>query len=246
MNHPEFLAAILDNPANDDPRLVYADWLDEHCDPRGEFIRVQCRLAQAEGKDRCLFELETREGELLHEFAPVWAEPVDGLVDWWAFHRGFVEEIGATAQRFLAHAEALFRQAPIREVHFSGSGSLVESLADCPQLGRAPFLDFSGNRLGDAGARRLAGSPHVAGVRELNLSSTGIGDDGAAALAAANHFHHLSELYLGNNRIGDAGARALAGSTALSRLAAIFVNDNNISREGRRMLSRRFGCRVHF
>jgi uncharacterized protein (TIGR02996 family) len=42
-----FLKAILaDTDGDDGPRLVYADWLDEHGDPRGEFIRVQCELAR--------------------------------------------------------------------------------------------------------------------------------------------------------------------------------------------------------
>lgn len=41
------LAAVLENPADDGVRLVYADWLDEHGGQpeRAEFIRVQCRLA---------------------------------------------------------------------------------------------------------------------------------------------------------------------------------------------------------
>ena len=41
------LAAILANPAEDTPRLVYADWLEEHGrEERAEFIRVQCELAR--------------------------------------------------------------------------------------------------------------------------------------------------------------------------------------------------------
>ena len=38
-----FLQAIRDAPDDDAPRLIYADWLDERGDPRGEFIRVQWR-----------------------------------------------------------------------------------------------------------------------------------------------------------------------------------------------------------
>ena len=246
MTPPEFLNAILDNPADDDPRLAYADWLDERCDPRGEFIRVQCRLARVVSKDKCLFELEIREGELLHEFAETWAGAIAGLVDWWAFHRGFVEEIGTAADRFLAHADCLFCQAPILEIHFSSIGHHLESLAGSPYLGRVPFVDFSGNRLGDGGMRLLARSSNLAGIRGLNLSSTGIDDDGAVALAGTSQFHNLTELYLGNNRISDTGAGALAGSNQLARLTALFLNDNNISRDGRRILSRRFGKRVHF
>lgn len=49
------LAAILANPADDTPRLVYADWLDEHNQPeRAEFIRVQIGLANTgRCKDEC-------------------------------------------------------------------------------------------------------------------------------------------------------------------------------------------------
>jgi uncharacterized protein (TIGR02996 family) len=40
-----FLRAILESPEDDAPRLVFADALEEEGDPRGEFIRVQCELA---------------------------------------------------------------------------------------------------------------------------------------------------------------------------------------------------------
>ena len=41
-----FLQRIRAFPDDDAPRLVFADWLDEQGDPRGEFIRVQIALAQ--------------------------------------------------------------------------------------------------------------------------------------------------------------------------------------------------------
>lgn len=50
-DHDSFLRTIIENPADDGPRLVYADWLEERGDPRGEFIRVQCELAGA--NERC-------------------------------------------------------------------------------------------------------------------------------------------------------------------------------------------------
>ena len=48
MSHDDaFLAAIVDRPDDDLPRLVYADYLDETGDAeRAEFIRVQCDLAR--------------------------------------------------------------------------------------------------------------------------------------------------------------------------------------------------------
>src|SRR5205085_5003860 len=43
------LAAVRQDPEDDAPRLVYADWLEEHGDPaRAEYIRLQCRLAERE------------------------------------------------------------------------------------------------------------------------------------------------------------------------------------------------------
>ena len=38
----ELLAQIIASPDNDGPRLVFADWLDQRGDPRGELIHVQC------------------------------------------------------------------------------------------------------------------------------------------------------------------------------------------------------------
>jgi uncharacterized protein (TIGR02996 family) len=45
-DHAGFLEAIGDEPDDDTPRLIYADWLEEHGEPeRAEFIRLQCRAA---------------------------------------------------------------------------------------------------------------------------------------------------------------------------------------------------------
>ena len=41
-----FLQAVKDDPDDDAPRLLLADWLEEQGEPRGEFIRVQCLRAR--------------------------------------------------------------------------------------------------------------------------------------------------------------------------------------------------------
>ena len=45
-----FLAAITADPADDGPRLVWADWLDASDDPadraRADLVRTQCALAR--------------------------------------------------------------------------------------------------------------------------------------------------------------------------------------------------------
>jgi carbon storage regulator CsrA len=44
-----FLQAILEDPADDSVRLIFADWLDDQGDPRGELIRAQCQAGVAGG-----------------------------------------------------------------------------------------------------------------------------------------------------------------------------------------------------
>src|SRR5712664_4048321 len=59
-----FLQAIIDNPEDDTPRLRFADWLAERADPRGEFIRTQCRLARLPGNDPNRAALQDQETNL--------------------------------------------------------------------------------------------------------------------------------------------------------------------------------------
>ena len=48
--HDSLLRAVIDNPEDNAPRLVYADWLDEHGEPdHAELIRLQCALARRGG-----------------------------------------------------------------------------------------------------------------------------------------------------------------------------------------------------
>ncbi len=67
------LSAIRAEPDDDGPRLVYADWLEEHGEqPRAEFIRVQCELARLPGKDPRSAALVAREQELRRAHEARW------------------------------------------------------------------------------------------------------------------------------------------------------------------------------
>src|SRR5438067_8652841 len=41
-----FLTAILERPDDDATKLVYADWLEEQGDPRGEYLRLMMKVRQ--------------------------------------------------------------------------------------------------------------------------------------------------------------------------------------------------------
>jgi uncharacterized protein (TIGR02996 family) len=44
-----FLTAILERPDDDATKLVYADWLEEQGDPRGEYLRLMMKMRQERG-----------------------------------------------------------------------------------------------------------------------------------------------------------------------------------------------------
>lgn len=49
-----FLRGILAAPADDAPRLVYADWLDEQDDPRGAYLRAEAAWARTGRREKAL------------------------------------------------------------------------------------------------------------------------------------------------------------------------------------------------
>jgi uncharacterized protein (TIGR02996 family) len=67
------LRACKDSPLEDLPRLVLADWLEEHGDgARAEFVRLQLRLAAMPWYEPDVPELEARQAELLRQHADAW------------------------------------------------------------------------------------------------------------------------------------------------------------------------------
>jgi uncharacterized protein (TIGR02996 family) len=140
----ELLLRVLAAPDDDEPRLVYADGLQEKGDPRGEFIPLQCALARPEARaDPAQFAaMRAREGELLSAHADEWtalAIPFEGTA---TFRRGFVEDL------FCLPGELLLRGlevvAPIRALRLDGDTT--------PEV-----------------AQRVLSLPVGRGVRELSL-----------------------------------------------------------------------------
>jgi uncharacterized protein (TIGR02996 family) len=61
-----FIRAIVDSPSDEGPRLVYADWLEEHSDPRGVYLRAEHKWAS------------TRKGHALTKVREL-AQPLDAV-----------------------------------------------------------------------------------------------------------------------------------------------------------------------
>src|SRR5262245_36768489 len=70
------LADARANPEDDGPRLVLADWLEEHGDPRGEFVRLQVNLAKLEPDDPAAAPAQRCHDELQQRYEPAWLGPL--------------------------------------------------------------------------------------------------------------------------------------------------------------------------
>jgi uncharacterized protein (TIGR02996 family) len=178
----ELLDEVLAQPDDDVPRRVYADWLSERGDPRGELIAVQCELARRDAKDPSRRELELRELELFREHGPTWiAElgfdpavtathrhgPIEAARGPTVmFDRGFPDAVKVSSSQLAA---AHLERVPIRRLVLTE----VDELALLPAI---PGLRTLRLRDGRIDPRQLATAPIVIGVEELILHSMSTDD----------------------------------------------------------------------
>lgn len=73
------LAACHREPADDTPRLVLADWLQEHDDPRGELVRLQVRLDALPAGDPEYDSLYEQYRNWWKQFGKLWEKEFGGL-----------------------------------------------------------------------------------------------------------------------------------------------------------------------
>ncbi|HJZ94439.1 MAG TPA: TIGR02996 domain-containing protein [Gemmataceae bacterium] len=126
-----FLAAIHAAPEDAAPRLVYADWLDEHGQPgRADLIRRMCRVPTYV----FTWSRRARHGRHVHAESVGAIRGLRGRAetvyrDEWArlpgveliqVCRGFIEYIDIRALPFLAHAGDIFARHPIVAVGLCG------------------------------------------------------------------------------------------------------------------------------
>jgi uncharacterized protein (TIGR02996 family) len=195
-----FLQDILANPDDDAPRLIFADWLEEHGDAlRAEFIRVQCELARLAEDDPRLRKLAQRAYRLSLRYEPIWQKT---LPEWTGYlrinlERGFGASVNTTARTFLKLATKAMREFPIQEANLDGVADCIEKLCRNPQLARLRSLCLDDYRLNDKNVVCLVGCPKLAGLRRLIIRAHhGIGLRGARALAESPHLSGLVDLVL--------------------------------------------------
>ena len=161
------LAAIRENPDDDTPRLVYADWLQENSDEvRAEFIRVECEQYRAT-KQRRRAQLAGRAAKILKKHKKAWSGPLAqrGVVESFETRRGFVALLELSAAQFVRHAKAIFAHHPmIEEVYLTAGGPWKACFAR-PEWKWVRRLAFDDDIITPVALRRFVESPHATGLR---------------------------------------------------------------------------------
>jgi uncharacterized protein (TIGR02996 family) len=233
------LCAICEDPDDDTPRLVFADWLDEHGDAdRADFIRLQISLhadAVPEG-DRSA--TEARVAELLGRNEAAWCAELPGLpgVTWATyphpFVRGFAYAVGIKhGKAWREHADVAFAAAPVSSLTCGGTFSARTSrpIHASPLLGRV--AEFRGAHFDTEGAEAFVTNSHLVGrLRKLQISNAPDADAVAAVLARASGLRNLE--WLGFGAVGVAGVAALASSPHLTRLRDLLLHRSKAGDDG--------------
>jgi uncharacterized protein (TIGR02996 family) len=236
-----FLDAILARPADDGPRLVYADYLAETGNPadagRSEFIRVQLALARMPDEHSRRLMLTDRQAELLIRHESEWVAHLRGLVEGVEFHRGLPDSVAVDAAVFAARGDELLARTRsasgtsyIRRVRLNEPARVLPRLLACPALALVEDLSLTGGELGNGGVQLLTRCPHLRGLRGLDLSFNGLDDAGVRVLAASSAFPQLERLALNDNgQITWDGVTALAASPFLAGLTDLDLGGNDVN-----------------
>lgn len=183
IDHPGFLADILENPEDDVPRLIYADWLQDNGQPqRAEFIRVQIELSKLGSNFRSTAtdQLLAREKKLwgylpalvgimwdFKEALPGWAvllprDGGNGLTDsfpWAIVRRGFIQRVRCTVRVWYDLGPQLVSRQPIRSLRLVDLPfiSSPDRLLEGEFIHRIDFGKIESRELGDLLASKVNG-----------------------------------------------------------------------------------------
>jgi uncharacterized protein (TIGR02996 family) len=266
------LRAVLAVPADDAPRLVYADWLEEHGDAdRAAFIRAQVELARMKMPDPRWDGLTQIERTLWHKHREAWTAWIADWAEATEFHRGFLERIRCEAADFLARADEVRLRTPLTGVRLDGRADIAvplfrsrvleglrsltlsvdvpagawKHLAECPYLGQLEELDLDSRGPGAEIVTALVESVALNSIRELKLKWCALGDEQTARLVRHPWAARLRRLDLSSNHIGPEGGEVIAEAPHLAGLEFLNLRGNPLAETpAAEALRRRFDGRL--
>jgi uncharacterized protein (TIGR02996 family) len=265
----QFLAEILANPSDMAPRLIFADWLEEQGDPRGEFIRIQLELSEASENYARREELDERQDQLRRAHEAEWCASLKGKVTGYTFGGGFVESVEMTYDQAIRHSDDLAKLIPLRRLIVSRGGRVNDRLFSLAILRtietlRVEQMSLDPNLRGEPPKHPLANLQHLAVVQShltdddvrtilkfsmprlvyVDFSSNELRNSAAELMASHPIADQLQSLSLYDNQIRVAGAMALVNSPRFQSLQFLDLERNKLTEKTQEALYRRFGDKV--
>jgi uncharacterized protein (TIGR02996 family) len=230
----QLVRAILDAPDDDGPREVYADWLTERGDPRGELVSLSLAQSRLVVSSPRWTEMELLIRERMR-FAPAPVIPeLPRAV--WGLRRGVYEAVSNLGVgALLRHEDRLTAAAPfLRDLKLERLD--VQELTSLLSSGiRLDILRLPAARPGVVAA--LALSPRARTLRGLALSGVKLSATDLGLLRA-EHFPALSELALGSTDTQEDGVRILAQNGGLGLVRSLRLAGEPLGTDGCRQLAR--------
>ncbi|MBK7860334.1 MAG: TIGR02996 domain-containing protein [Archangiaceae bacterium] len=222
--HPALLDAVLAAPHDDAPRLVYADWLQERGDARGELILVQCRLQQLRSKPGKrppqVKLLEARAAELIAAHQREWLAPLMPFIRSATFERGFLSTVTGDAGKLLEGLPLLARE-PLEGLTLTGyRAALLDAVYRAAPHPTARVFGLAHARLKGDGYAALD-APLFSTARTVDLCGNDFSEPGRLARCT---LPALERLRLTVGGLTDAGLRELAGAPFFARLTHLSLD----------------------
>lgn len=235
MDEASFIEEIRSDPSDITPRLIYADYLEDVGDPRGEFIRVQCELADSQTGQAGRDALFQREQQLLDEFGDEWLRPLRQLgaegISRSSFERGLLERVRINAEQLLENGEELCRISPALQcLSLRKLQPFAADLAKFTLPSQIHAIDLSANQLEPDSLEDLSEANWLKQISSLDLRINRLADDGIAALVLGAW--GVGKLNLGMNRIGPDGIRHLVGWHRYADLVELDLRMNRFGNPG--------------
>jgi uncharacterized protein (TIGR02996 family) len=226
-DHDALLRAIAENPAEDTPRLVFADWLDEHADAfpnpaaaraRAAFIRADVEMAQRDGNDPVrlrweLIEKPPREAEGWVKAALPVLPGTCEFVRAPLLRRGFPWAVVLRAHPLSMLPELPVGSFPLEQVCYDGDGySGFDQLRAAAWRARLRSIEFERGGIPSAQFRRFFAQDGFERLERLAFTGQAIGPPGVRELVALPLFGRLTALVVRGAQMGAVIGAALAGA----------------------------------
>jgi uncharacterized protein (TIGR02996 family) len=189
MSDDPILSKILADPGNDQPRLEWAKSLEQQGDPRGEFVRLQCRLEKLDPDSDEYFQASVRAAELLAEHGDNWIgnDAFLGDVEF-EFRRGLPHKASLDSELFASLAEQLRTKCPTVR-HLDLTWGERSDWKQSAALEVFETLDVEGDG--------IEGCPHVFQLKSLTSDAT-VDEVVGVAKQYSKSFDRLEHLGLQN------------------------------------------------